>query len=204
MTFFKINRATSIKDMISSFENSLNDMKAISNDPNVENLKKLNMKFNQTDRLTKKIENAFLKASDSEVIEHSGKFGESLFEYQQFKNSWKPVVESAITSNVEINKTETNNVDHTNDERFVMDQQTLDHESAELSYLNDELVHIVETSKEINQISKEIQNKLIEQRVKIVSIDKMIENSITQMEKGNKELDKADQHSKETVPCSIF
>ncbi|OHT07891.1 hypothetical protein TRFO_23761 [Tritrichomonas foetus] len=73
----------------------------------------------------------------------------------------------------------------------------------ELEYVGAQVEEIVRASREINEISNEVNKKLNEQRVKIVSINSMVESAVPDMVKGNEQLDKAEQHQKDSLGCCI-
>lgn len=87
----------------------------------------------------------------------------------------------------------------TEEERLELQQKD------ELDYLHRQLKVINKMSKELNVVVHQVDDVIIENHKKVVKIDKDIQKSKTSMEKGNKELNKAEEYQKanESEDCNI-
>lgn len=142
----------------------------------------------------KKIESEFNTASDTEVIECSDDFRLFQSEFEDFKKRFQTAVR--VISDDQNNS---NNYNQYNGNYY--DQEMIDEQTNELDHINSEVREIVQTSKEINRISHQVDQEIKKQRVQIIKIDKVTNEAVGKMEKGNRELNKAEEYQKGCTIC---
>lgn len=197
MSFAKVKKQT-LPEMIENFRREFNEYKSlIENNPNsnpdpalVHQITLRIQRFDfQMNRMEKELENA----PDSEAIEYSDKFNTLRSQYSDFKQRWQAVAEMIVNEN--------NSNNNNANQQLLVEQSVVDQETEDLEYLAQEAERISQTSKEINEISNETLKELNSQHAKIVSIDKITGDTVPIMEKGNKQLEKAEEHQKTCIIC---
>lgn len=191
MSFSKIKSQT-FPEMFNNFMRQLNEYKNLSKN-NGNSPKKLQQQIGILDFQIKRMENAFNDSPDNKKIEYSNLFQRAHSEYSRFKQEHNEEIELYIN--------EQNSQREKVHQQLLVEQSMEAQEAENLEYLANEAQSIARQMKELQEISQKVYSELQSQRPTIVSIDTMISKSVTNMEKGNDQLEKAEKNQKSCNIC---
>lgn len=192
MSFAKVKKQT-LPEMIENFRRDFNEYKSSlennpSSNPDPSSIHQITLKIQSFDFQMNRMEKELNNAPDMEAIECSDKLNTLRSQYIDFKNRWQSIAEMISNEN--------NSTNPNNNRQLMVDQSVVDQETEDLEYLARQTEEISRTSKEINEISNNTLKELNAQRAKIIKIDKITTDTVPIMEKGNKQLEKAEEHQK--------
>lgn len=81
------------------------------------------------------------------------------------------------------------------------DQQQIDAETEELNFIEAQTGEIVEDMKVLNELTHQVDDQVTKDHEVLIKIDSKIEDAKVEMQEGNKDLEKAEEHQKS---CTIF
>lgn len=191
MSFSKIKSQT-FPEMFNNFMRQLNEYKNLSKN-NGNSPKKLQQQIGILDFQIKRMVNAFNDSPDNKKIEYSNLFQRAHSEYSRFKQEHNEEIELYIN--------EQNSQREKVHQQLLVEQSMEAQEAENLEYLANEAQSIARQMKELQEISQKVYSELQSQRPTIVSIDTMISKSVTNMEKGNDQLEKAEKNQKSCNIC---
>ncbi|KAK8896761.1 hypothetical protein M9Y10_014678 [Tritrichomonas musculus] len=191
MSFSKIKSQT-FPEMFNNFMRQLNEYQNLSKN-NGNSPKKLQQQIGILDFQIKRMENAFNDSPDNKKIEYSNLFQRAHSEYSRFKQEHNEEIELYIN--------EQNSQREKVHQQLLVEQSMEAQEAENLEYLANEAQSIARQMKELQEISQKVYSELQSQRPTIVSIDTMISKSVTNMEKGNNQLEKAEKNQKSCNIC---
>ena len=191
MSFSKIKSQT-VPEMFNNFMRQLNEYQNLSKN-NGNSPKKLQQQIGILDFQIKRMENAFNDSPDNKKIEYSNLFQRAHSEYSRFKQEHNEEIELYIN--------EQNSQREKVHQQLLVEQSMEAQEAENLEYLANEAQNIARQMKELQEISQKVYSELQSQRPTIVSIDTMISKSVTNMEKGNDQLEKAEKNQKSCNIC---
>ncbi|KAK8871083.1 hypothetical protein M9Y10_008996 [Tritrichomonas musculus] len=199
MTFSKVKKQT-LPEMITNFRKQFNEYKSSlennpTSNPDPSSIHQITLRLRDFDFQMNRMERELSNASDSEVIECSDQLNTLHRQYVEFKQRWQAIADMIL------NEDNTNNNENNKSNELMVEQSIVDQETEELEYLAQEAQRIAQTSREINEINNNVYKELNAQHAKIISIDKITSDTVPVMQKGNAQLDKAEQNQKLCLIC---
>lgn len=191
MSFSKM-KSQAFPEMFNNFMRQLNEYKNLSKN-NENTPKKLQQQIRILDFQIKRMENTFNNSPDNKKIEYSNLFQRAHSEYSRFRQEHNEEIELYIN--------EQNSQREKVHQQLLVEQSMEEQEAENLEYLANEAQSIARQMKELQEISQKVYSELQSQRPTIVSIDTMISKSVTNMEKGNDQLEKAEKNKKSCNIC---
>lgn len=195
MSFAKIKSQT-LPDMINTFTKQFNDYKCAFENNQSSN-QKLFYNIQNFDLQVKRMESKLNDIPDNKKMECINLFQNVLSEYLEFKAKYKNEIEKCCNEQ----NTSINNSQENNDQQLLVEQSMEEQEAQNLEYIARESEKIIRQMRELNEISNQVNHEINSQRIKIVSIESLTDTAVKKMEKGNKELEKAEKNQR---TCNIF
>ena len=89
-------------------------------------------------------------------------------------------------------------------QQLSQEQMLANQMSNEVSGLENAVQDIVEDMTELNDLTHQLNNKIQEQHEIVVRVDDVIEVAVNEMQQGNEQLEKAEEHQKSSNSCLIY
>lgn len=197
------SKTEDLKTLIDQYSKAFDEVNSsISNIKDVDTLKLLKKNIKFLTRNSKKIEEELYACTDPNVDELQNQYNQISQQYESEKSMWNSILikkEKEIKDILRQKEYEMKMSELTEEERLELQQKD------ELDYLQRQLKVINKMSKELNVVVHQVDDVITEDHKKVVKIDKDIQKSKTSMEKGNKELNKAEEYQKanESEDCNI-
>lgn len=188
-----------LSTLIDQYVNACNEINnSISNIKDEKTFQQLRTHFDTLIKNTKKIDEGLKTCTDPNVDELQERYNQACQLFEADKNYWESTIMKRVEEQkkaLEQKQQEERMQNLSEEQRQIMQQND------ELDYLGRQAQEVLQISKELNELGNKINNKIVEDHVKVEKIDDTIETAKTEMQKGNDELDQAEKDQKKCNIC---
>lgn len=192
-------KSRDLSTLIDQYVNACNEINnSISNIKDEKTFQQLRTHFDTLITNTKKIDEGLKTCTDPNVDELQERYNQACQLFEADKNYWESTIMKRVKEQkkaLEQNQQEERMQNLSEEQRQIMQQND------ELDYLGRQAQEVLQLSKELNELGNKINNKIVEDHVKVEKIDDTIETAKTEMQKGNDELEQAEKDQKKFNIC---